>query len=78
MLSGVRYPHDTRIELLNRFGCIGENGNFTIVGEYHYNLIKTIGKFIQPHHHTEINQYSIWYCNFVRSWRLVFGSSKVQ
>lgn len=68
------YPKSMKNELIQRFGCDGENGNFTICGEYSHALISTIGKYISKHN-GELSEYQMWYCDAIKSWRLVFGFS---
>lgn len=68
------YPEIMRKELIERFGCDGQNGNFIINGEYPDALIRTIGHFISEHD-GKLNQYQMWYSEPIKSWRLVFGRS---
>jgi hypothetical protein len=68
------YPEIMRKELIKRFGCDGQNGNFIINGEYPHSLIITIGHFISKHH-GKLDQYKMWYSEPIKSWRLVFGRS---
>lgn len=71
------YPETMRKELIERFGCAGQNGNFEITGEYTDELIRTIGDFISKHH-GKLNQYQMWFSKPIQSWRLVFGRGITQ
>lgn len=66
------YTEKMKRELIERFGCDGQNGNFTIEGEYSHSLIENIGQFLSEIH-GKLNQYQIWYSKPINSWRLVFG-----
>lgn len=66
------YSETMKRELIDRFGCDGQNGNFIINGEYPHSLIQTIGQFLSEVH-GKLNQYQMWYSEPIKSWRLVFG-----
>ena len=68
------YPDNVRQELLDRFGCRGENANFEIEGEYPDALVRSIGKYLSEFHGI-LTEYQLWYSEPIKCWRLVYGRS---
>ena len=66
------YSQEVIMYLKNTFGCDGQNANFIIEGEYNESLIRSIAKYLSKYH-GELNEYKIWFCKPINSWRLVFG-----
>lgn len=66
------YPLEIQKHLKTIFGCDGQNANFIIEGEYPKQLIETIAQYLS-NYHGKLNEYKIWYCKPIKSWRLVFG-----
>jgi hypothetical protein len=73
-ISDCNYTNEMKNELINKFGCIGENGNFIVENKYTHDFIRKIAKYLSEKHGI-LNQYSHWYCNSINKWRLVFGRS---